>query len=375
MIINRPPMGWNSWNTFGEEINEDVVKESADALVSTGLKDAGYEYVVIDDCWSLRERDENGNLVADPKKFPSGMKALADYIHSKGLKFGMYSCAGTQTCAGYPGSFNHEFQDAKTFASWGVDYLKYDYCYRPGTANGPLLYQKMGIALRECGRDILFSACNWGSDDVWNWIRATGAHCYRSTGDLGDNFNGMKDICKSQLNKQCFNAPNCFNDVDMLIVGMYNKGNVGWGGCTDQEYWMHFGMWCMLSSPLMIGADVRNLSEEALKILKCKGLIAINQDAECRQTIPIPNSVGGDYISLYKIVEDGYVFGFFNFTENHQGGVFYLTDIGLGTESGYGLQLTNVVTGDVLPVIKDDWRCQLAPHTSAVFKAKVVPIR
>ncbi|MBQ3177414.1 MAG: glycoside hydrolase family 27 protein, partial [Clostridia bacterium] len=144
MLATLPPMGWNSWNTFGGAINEKVVRDTADAIVDLGLKDVGYEYVVIDDCWSLRERNAEGKLVADPEKFPSGMKALADYVHSKGLKFGMYSCAGTRTCAGYPGSFDYEFVDAKTFADWGVDFLKYDFCYKPRLSAGPVLYNRMG---------------------------------------------------------------------------------------------------------------------------------------------------------------------------------------------------------------------------------------
>ena len=179
-------MGWNSWNTFGENISEELIMGIADAMVEKGLRDAGYEYIVIDDCWSLRERGEDGRLVADPKKFPHGMKYLADYIHSKGMKFGMYSCAGTLTCAGYPSSFDHEYLDAQTFADFGVDFLKYDFCYKPETSDGPLLYYRMGMALKATGREILFSACNWGSDNVWQWIRSTGAHMYRSTGDIVD---------------------------------------------------------------------------------------------------------------------------------------------------------------------------------------------
>ena len=160
MIKNTPPMGWNSWNTFGSDISEDLIKEVADKLVDSGLRDLGYEYVVIDDCWSMRERDGNGKLVADSEKFPHGMKALADYIHSKGLKFGMYSCAGTLTCACYPGSYEHEFTDANTFAEWGVDFLKYDYCFKSTIIPGPVLYRRMGLALKNCGRDILLSACS-----------------------------------------------------------------------------------------------------------------------------------------------------------------------------------------------------------------------
>ena len=179
-----PPMGWNSWNTFGEEINESLIREAADAIVKSGLKDAGYEYVIIDDCWALRERGRDGRMVPDHKKFPSGMKALAEYIHKKGLKFGMYSCAGTLTCAGYPSSFDYEFLDAATFASWGVDFLKYDYCYHSPIIHGQYLYRRMGLALENCGRDILFSACSWGSDQTHEWIKTSAASMWRSTGDI-----------------------------------------------------------------------------------------------------------------------------------------------------------------------------------------------
>ena len=180
MYIKRPPMGYNTWNTFGSNINDALIRETADAMVEKGLLEAGYEYLVIDDCWSLRNRDpKTDRLVPDPEKFPSGMRNLADYVHSKGLKFGMYSCAGVRTCANYPGSFDHEFLDAQTFAEWGVDFLKYDYCFRPDRIDGPLLYRRMGQALRACGRDILFSACNWGADNVGAWARGAGADMYR----------------------------------------------------------------------------------------------------------------------------------------------------------------------------------------------------
>lgn len=376
MIVTTPPMGWNSWNTFGESISEELVMEAADALVSSGLRDAGYTYVVIDDCWSLRERNAEGKIVADPAKFPHGMKYLADYIHSKGLKFGMYSCAGTQTCAGYPGSFNHEFTDAQMFADFGVDFLKYDFCYKPKLANGPMLYNKMGMALRATGRDILYSACNWGSDDVWTWIRSTGAHMYRSTGDLGDNFQLMKDIAYSQIPKQGFNGPNCFNDPDMLIVGMYNKGNVGWGGCNDNEYMMHFSLWCMMSAPLMIGCDVRNISEEALKTLTNKSLLSIDQDPAVRQAIRVPSEKGDDHLILFKHLEGGdYAIAMYNFSESPCKNNFFLHDIGLGTETGYGLTLENIITGEKFEKAADDFGYYLEPHTCATFRAKVVPLK
>ena len=201
ILAKTPPMGFNTWNTFGPNITEQMVMEMADVMVEKGYRDAGYKYVVIDDCWSLTERDENGYLVPDPEKFPHGMKYLSDYIHSKGLKFGMYSCAGTRTCAGYPASFDHEFQDARTFASWGVDFLKYDFCFFPNFGNCQHRYLTMAQALRSTGRDILFSACNWGLHEPWNWMRSIGAHMYRSTYDIVDNFASSAAIIRGAAQK------------------------------------------------------------------------------------------------------------------------------------------------------------------------------
>ena len=272
MLAKRPPMGWNSWNTFGTNISDAVIREMADAFVALGLDKAGYEYLVIDDCWSEHDRDpETRRIVPHHEKFPHGMKAVADYVHSKGLKFGMYSCAGVRTCANYPGSFDHEFLDAKTFAEWGVDFLKYDFCFMPNTANGPLMYRRMGHALRASGREILFSACNWGSHDVWAWIRSAGAHMYRSTGDINDSFASFRNIALSQICRNplidwtqpvdkihetlrgsggsCSNAPGCFNDIDMLTVGMFGKGNVGSTGCDATDYKTQFALWCFMGAP------------------------------------------------------------------------------------------------------------------------------
>ncbi|MDD3213297.1 MAG: glycoside hydrolase family 27 protein, partial [Eubacteriales bacterium] len=188
MYVKTPPMGWNSWNTFGPQPTEALIRETADAMVTLGYQDAGYEYVVIDDGWMLMDRDENGLFVADPEKFPSGIRALADYVHGKGLKLGIYSCAGTRTCARYPGSFDHEFSDARQFAEWQVDYLKYDFCNFPKSADCRQRYQTMAMALRACGRDILFAACNWGMEAPETWMRSAGANSYRSTPDIMDSF-------------------------------------------------------------------------------------------------------------------------------------------------------------------------------------------
>ena len=229
-----PPLGWNSWNTFTWEINDKLIREAADAFVSEGLKDVGYEYVVIDDCWSEKQRDKNGKLVPDHWKFPDGIKPVADYVHSKGLKFGMYSCAGTHTCGGHPGSFEHEFDDAETFAEWGVDYLKYDYCYKPDHIPGEVLYKRMSMALRNCGRDIMFSACNWGNDNVYKWIRESGAHLFRSTGDIQDNWESIKRLALSQIGSECYGGNFCHNDIDMLVVGMHGGSNNEWINSTEQ---------------------------------------------------------------------------------------------------------------------------------------------
>ncbi len=283
MIIRKPPMGWNTWNTFGPDINEQLIMESAKAMVDTGLRDAGYEYIVIDDMWSLKERDEHGRLQPDPVKFPRGMKFLSDYVHALGLKFGMYSCGGYLTCGGYPGSYGHEWEDAQTFAEWGVDLLKYDYCFHPASVDGAEIYRRMGCALENCGRDILFMACSWGVDDTRQWIRQTGAHTWRSTGDINDSWASIRDIAQSQMQAQEYNAPGCYNDMDMLVVGMNNRGNVSLGGCTEDEYRLHFSLWAFLQSPLMIGCDIRHMDEATRKILLNRAVIALNQDESCHQ--------------------------------------------------------------------------------------------
>lgn len=382
MLGLTPPMGWNSWNTFTWDINEDLVKEVADVFVSEGYKDAGYEYIVIDDCWALRERDENGNLVPDPEKFPSGMRALADYIHSKGLKFGMYSCAGTHTCAGFPGSFEHEFQDAKQFAEWGVDYLKYDYCFKPRNMSGELLYKRMSLALKNSGRDILFSACNWGYDDVYSWIRESGPHMYRSTGDIQDSWESIKNIALSQLDKTPYTGSFCHNDMDMLVVGMYGGSNSGWiankvGGCTDNEYKTHFALWCIMGSPLMIGCDVRKANDITKRILLNKDLIAINQDVEGRGAYrikPEPNWFHTDEVfMLVKVLSDGdLAIGFFNLSDSQREVPLLFWDLGLPNASGVQLSLYDCWEQKELGVFKERFAPVVPARDCVVVRAKLI---
>jgi len=275
-----PPMGWNSWNKFACNVSEDLIKSVADAIASNGMKEAGYQYVVIDDCWQT-SRDENGNIVADAQHFPSGIKALADYVHSKGLKFGLYSDSGSKTCAGRPGSQGHEFQDALQYARWGADYLKYDWC-NTGTRNAQEAYQTMSTALLATGRPIVFSMCEWGTAKPWLWGAGIG-NLWRTTGDITDKFSskkkwpdgsccelGMVDILDLQVGLESFVGPGHWNDPDMLEVGN--------GGMTIAEYRAHFSFWALLAAPLMAGNDVRAMSPQIKEILTNAEVIAVNQD-------------------------------------------------------------------------------------------------
>jgi len=377
MFSKTPPMGFNTWNTFGPNINEQVILETADKMVELGLKDAGYEYLVIDDCWSKRDRDPvTDKIVPDPEKFPHGMKYVSDYVHAKGLKFGMYSCTGVRTCADYPGSFDHEFLDAETFAEYGVDFLKYDNCFRPEKIDGPLLYHRMGLALKSCGRDILFSACNWGSDDVHKWIRSTGAHMFRSTGDINDSFQSFRDIATSQIENLCYSAPTCFNDMDMLVVGMYGKGNVANGGCTDVEYRTHFALWCLFSSPLMIGCDLRNISDNALALLKDKELIRINQDPEGRPAYEVQSHPWGKErrVFMKHLSNNEYAIGFFNLGETDGKVPMYPFEAGLSPNCGYAFELTDIETGECIGRFADYICIEVPKHGCKVFRAKIVKL-
>ena len=372
MIKTLPPMGWNTWNTFAEKINEELILASADKLVETGLKDAGYEYVVIDDCWALRERDKNGKLVPDPEKFPHGMKYVADYIHKKGLKFGMYSCCGTMSCAGYPASYDHEFIDAATFAEWGLDFLKYDYCFRPSATEGKLLYRRMGLALANCGRDILFSGCSWGADNTHEWIGTTGANMWRSTGDIFDTWESLKSLILAQYDILPFGGQGCFNDMDMLIVGMNGRGHVGLKGCTEEEYKLHFAAWCLLESPLMIGCDIREMSEGAKAILTNKELIAIQQDPRCNRPYIIKFGNCADFPIIVRALANGdLAVGFFNLSDSAANLWVPLDDLGVPFSQNRELEGKEVYTGKAIRTVNATLSHTLEAHTCAVYRLKV----
>lgn len=287
-----PTMGWNSWNTFGHAINEAVVRETADALIATGLKDHGYNYIVIDDCWSVKDRrDANGDLIPDPEKFPSGIKALADDLHEKGFKLGIYSDAAEKTCAGYPGSLGFEEQDAKLWASWGIDFLKYDYCHAPlfDQAIAIERYTRMGKALRDSGREFLYSLCEWGNQAPHLWGRQVGGHMWRVSGDVFDSWvdvqmNGWRGLgidtsIDIAQDVHAHGGPGGWNDLDMLVVGLKGKGQIGGTGMSFVEYQTHMSLWVIACSPLMIGCDVRELDAQTASLLMNREVLDVNQDA------------------------------------------------------------------------------------------------
>ena len=275
-LARTPPMGWNSWNKFACNVNEQLIREMADAMVTSGMKDAGYVYLVIDDCWQI-DRDAQGNILPDPQRFPSGMKALADYVHSRGLKFGLYSDAGTLTCQKRPGSRGYEFQDARQYAAWAVDYLKYDWC-STGTQNAPASYSIMRDALLKAGRPIVFSICEWGTSKPWLWAKDVG-NLWRTTGDIQDCWDCKRDwggmgvvhILDLQDGLESYAGPGHWNDPDMLEVG--NEG------MTISEYRAHFSLWCILTAPLMAGNELRNMTNEVKEILTNGEVIGVDQDS------------------------------------------------------------------------------------------------
>ena len=270
-VAQTPPMGWNSWNKFAEKVNAQVVKEMADAMASDGMKDAGYIYVNIDDTWEGK-RDAQGVLLPNDK-FPD-MKALAGYVHSKGLKIGIYSSPGPKTCAGFEGSYQHEEQDARTWAAWGIDYLKYDWCsakevYKQNDM--PAVYKKMGDALKSTGRPIVFSLCQYGLDKVWEWGAASGGNLWRTTGDIEDSWKSMSTIgFDKQVGLEKYAGPGHWNDPDMLEIGN--------GGMDNVEYRTHMSLWAMLAAPLLAGNDLRSMDDETRQILTNREVIAIDQD-------------------------------------------------------------------------------------------------
>ena len=275
-LAMTPPMGWNSWNKFGCNVDEKLIRSTADAMASSGMKDAGYQFLIIDDCWHGK-RDAHGDIQPDPVHFPSGIKALSDYVHSKGLKFGIYSDAGRETCAHRPGSRGHEYQDAAQYAAWGVDYLKYDWC-NTDSQDAKASYSIMRDALNATGRPITFGMCEWGTAKPWLWAGSGIGNLWRTTGDISDQWDGVKGSSNGVLTIVDLNeplwpyaGPGHWNDPDMLEVGN--------GGMTQEEYKSHFSLWAMMAAPLLAGNDIPHMTPAVKSILLNKEVIALDQDA------------------------------------------------------------------------------------------------
>jgi alpha-galactosidase len=305
-LARTPPMGWNSWNKFQGKVNDQVVREIADAMVKNGMKDAGYLYVNIDDTWESA-RDSQGNIGTN-SKFPD-MKALADYVHGKGLKLGIYSSPGPKTCAGYEGSFQHEAQDARTFAAWGIDYLKYDWCsaarvYAPDAATMQAAYARMGEALLASGRPMVYSLCQYGMLDVGEWGAKVSGNLWRTTGDISDNWKSMANIgFDRQPGREKYAAPGHWNDPDMLEIGN--------GGMSDTEYRTHMSLWCLLAAPLLAGNDLRDVKPSILEILTNREVIAIDQDKLGAQGIRVAKN-GDLEVWARPLADGGHAVGLFN---------------------------------------------------------------
>lgn len=306
-LAKTPPMGWNSWNKFTNQVSDPMIREMADAIVSSGMRDAGYIYVNIDDTWEAANRDANGNIKTN-NKFPN-MKALADYVHSKGLKLGIYSSPGPRTCAGYLGSFEHEEQDAKMYASWGIDYLKYDWCsasqvYADNQYTMTQAYAKMGKALLNSGHDIVFSLCQYGNHEVGEWGASVGGNLWRTTGDIRDDWNSMSHIgFDLQVGREKYAGPGHWNDPDMLEIGN--------GRMTNEEYRTHMSLWSLLAAPLLAGNDIRNMSPEIKSILMNKEVIAIDQDPLGKQAARIAK-VGDLEVWSRPLADGSHAVGLFN---------------------------------------------------------------
>jgi alpha-galactosidase len=328
-LAKTPPMGWNSWNKFACTVSEDLVRKAADSMVKTGMKDAGYQYIVIDDCWQI-SRDGEGNIVADPVRFRSGIKALADYVHSLGLKMGIYSDAGSNTCGGRPGSRGHEYQDARQYARWGIDYLKYDWC-NTSTQDAPSSYGTMRDALADSGQRIVFSICEWGNSRPWLWGAGVG-NLWRTTTDIQDRWEGkgekygagVMDIVDMQVGIEQYAGPGHWNDPDMLEVGN--------GRMTAVEDRSHFSLWAMLAAPLMAGNDLDHMTPETHDTLTNKEVIAVDQDSLGIEGRRVHHASDGQDIWVRPLADHSLAVLLLNRAGRDQGMTVKWTDLGLAAD-------------------------------------------
>lgn len=336
-----PVMGWNSWNTFGPELTEALVIETADAMVANGMRDLGYNYINIDDFWQLADRGADGHMQINKEKFPRGIKYVADYLHDKGFRLGIYSDASRYTCGGVCGSYGYEEIDAQDFASWGVDLLKYDYCGAPEAQDTAIVrYRKMGEALKGTNRSIVYSICEWGQRQPWTWAKGVGGHYWRTTWDIRDawesedgRINGVMKITEVNKDLADYAGPGGWNDPDMLVVGMFGKSHsINTGefqyGCTLDEYRSHMSLWCMMASPLLSGNDVRMMADSVKDILLNEEVIAVNQDVLGKQGRVVKTE--GNCEVWVKPLKEGTAVAVFNRGEGEETMTLDLAGIGVG---------------------------------------------
>jgi alpha-galactosidase len=356
-LAATPPMGWNSWNHFACKVTAGDIRAAADAMASNGMKEAGYIYVNIDDCWQGK-RDGEGNI--HPNARFGDMKALADYVHGKGLKIGIYSSPGPQTCAGYEGSYQHEEQDAKQYAAWGIDYLKYDWCsasrvYKPSQM--PEVYKKMHDALAATGRPIVYSLCQYGMERVWQWGPGVGGNLWRTTGDISDHYDRMALIGFQQNGLQSFAGPGHWNDPDMLEVGN--------GGMGHDEYITHMSLWAMLAAPLLAGNDLSKMSAADLAILTNKEVIAVDQDAKGVQGHRVAQQ-GPLEVWAKPLADGSYAVGLFNRSESPAPLTLELKDIGISGSA----QIRDLWAHRDLGSFTGSYSVTVAKHGAAMLKVK-----
>ncbi len=367
-LAPTPPMGWMTWNYFGTDINENIIHEIADAMLNSGMVKAGYNHIMIDDGWQ-GGRDNKNNMIPDPQKFPSGIKALADYVHSKGIQLGIYSDAAQLTCAGYTASLGFEEQDAKTFASWGIDYLKYDYCNAPeDSVTAKIRYKKMAEALRNSGRKIVFSICEWGGRQPWFWAADAGGQLWRTTGDVRDSWHSLMYNLDINATLESHAGPGHWNDPDMLIVGLRGSkgpaGENGGTGCNDIEYQSNMSLWCIMASPLIATNDVRNMNEETKRILLNEEAIAIDQDALGKQGVLKINTKKWNV--FLKPLEDGdYAIAILNRSDDAQTADINFSDLGL-----YGKYETRDVWQHTVIENSENYQALVQSHETKLLRLK-----
>jgi alpha-galactosidase len=356
-LARTPPMGWNSWNKFAEKIDDISVRGMADAMVSSGMRDAGYTFINIDDTWE-GPRDAQGNITGN-LKFPN-MKGLADYVHLKGLKIGIYSSPGPTTCGGYMGSYGHEEQDAKTYAAWGFDYLKYDWCsasriYR--NTDMRAVYQKMGDALQASGRPVVFSLCQYGEEDVWKWGAKVGGNLWRTTGDINDHWKRMDEIGFKQFDIASYWQVGHWNDPDMLEIGN--------GGMTADEYRTHMSLWSMLAAALLAGNDLRTMSDETKSILMNKEVIAVDQDTAAKPVKKLSEK-GSLVVAARPLKDKTWAVGLFNRGDESAKMTVAWSDLGLHGK----LQIRDLWAHKDLGKVADQFSADVPSHGVVLITVK-----